>query len=66
MTTDFILTNEKDERDIMRYPKTRECVNCRHSRGLGSDVWCGHDPKGKESYMCETDCPYFEWFEYKE
>lgn len=50
----------------MRYPKTRECVNCQHSRGLGSDVWCGHDPKGKESYMRETDCPYFEWFEYKE
>lgn len=37
----------------------RECVNCKYSRGLGSDVWCGHDPKGKESYMFETDCPYY-------
>ena len=38
----------------------RECVNCKHSRGLGSDVWCGHKPKGKESYMFETDCEYYE------
>lgn len=27
------------------------------------DVWCGHDPKGKESYMFETDCPYFRWWD---
>lgn len=38
----------------------RECIHCKYSRGLGSDVWCDHDPKGKESYMMETDCPYFE------
>ena len=37
----------------------RECVNCKYGKGLGSDVWCGHDPKGKESYMFETDCPYY-------
>lgn len=42
----------------------RECVNCKHSRGLGSDVWCGHNPKGKESYMFETDCVFYEPFEY--
>ena len=41
--------------------KTRECINCKYSRGLGSDVWCGHKPQGKESYMSETDCIYFEW-----
>ena len=44
----------------------RECVNCVYSRGLGSDVWCGHDPKGNESYMFETDCPYFRWIEKNE
>lgn len=38
----------------------RECVNCKHNKGLGSNVWCGHEPKGKESYMMETDCPYYE------
>ena len=37
----------------------RECINCEHSCGGGSDVWCEHNPKGKESYMHETDCPYF-------
>ena len=37
----------------------RECINCIYSSGLGSDVWCEHNPKGKESYMCETDCEYF-------
>lgn len=37
----------------------RECKNCIYSRGGGSDVWCTHEPKGKESYMCDTDCPYW-------
>ncbi len=38
----------------------RECVNCEHSRGLGSDVWCS---KGFEtSYMDETDCCHFKGF----
>ena len=39
----------------------RESVICKYSIGIGHDVWCGHDPKGKESYMFETDCPYFKW-----
>lgn len=41
----------------------RECVNCKYSRGIGSDVWCGHNPRGDESYMNKTDCPYFRWIE---
>lgn len=36
----------------------RECIHCKKSRGLGSDVWCSEHPY--ESYMCETECPYFE------
>ena len=37
----------------------RECIHCKKLRGLGSDVWCseGHP---YESYMHETECPYFE------
>ena len=37
----------------------RECIHCKKSRGGGSDVWCseGHP---YESYMRETECPYFE------
>lgn len=37
----------------------RECVNCKKSRGGGSDVWCG-EGHPYESYMHETECPYFE------
>lgn len=37
----------------------RECINCKYGIGGGSDVWCGHEPKGKESYMHDTDCPYW-------
>ena len=37
----------------------RECNNCKFGRGIGSDVWCGHEPKGNESYMYDTDCPYW-------
>ena len=38
----------------------RECVNCKHGRGLGSDVWCGKGHTKYESYMRETKCPYWE------
>ena len=37
----------------------RECVNCEYGCGGGSDVYCTHKPRGKESYMCDTDCKYF-------
>ena len=37
----------------------KECVNCKYGKGIGSDVWCGHDTKGKENYMFETDYPYY-------
>ena len=50
--------------EMIKMGSTRECVNCKHSKGSGSDVWCGHDPKGKETYMAETDCPYFEGDKY--
>ena len=44
-----------------------ECVNCRYGRGGGSDVWCGHEPRGKETYMPikDTDCPYYESMRWK-
>lgn len=37
----------------------RECIHCKKSRCGGSDVWCseGHP---YESYMRETEYPYFE------
>lgn len=38
----------------------RECINCKKSRGLGADVWCGEGHTEYESYMRETDCPYWE------
>lgn len=35
----------------------RECVNCKYSRGIGSDVWCD---KGYETtYMQETECEHY-------
>lgn len=37
----------------------KDCTDCKKSRGLGSDVWCG-DGHPYESYMHETKCPYFE------
>lgn len=37
----------------------RECINCEYSRGIGSDVWCGDGHTEYETYMRETDCPYY-------
>jgi len=38
----------------------RLCTNCKHSRGLGYDFWCGEGHIKYEKYFAETDCPYFE------
>jgi hypothetical protein len=38
----------------------RLCVNCKHSRGVGFDFWCGEGHIEYERYLAETDCPYFE------
>ena len=38
----------------------RLCTNCKHSRGLGYDFWCGEGHIKYEKYLAETDCPYFE------
>ena len=42
----------------------REYVNCKCSRGIGFDVWYGHNLKENGLYMSETDCSYFGWLEY--
>lgn len=39
---------------------TRECSNCIHSKGWGSDIYCGLGHTEYETCMQETDCPYFE------
>ena len=31
----------------------RECINCKHSMGMGSDVWCEHKPEGKQ-LICQV------------
>lgn len=37
----------------------KECVNCKHGRGMGSDVWCGKGHTTYETYMQETNCPFY-------
>lgn len=63
----FVVLNSDEDEEFCRLllkkkrilKMIRECIHCKKSRGLGSDVWCseGHP---YESYMRETDCPYFE------
>ena len=54
------LEKKTDTNNIKKEAYTgRECVNCEYGCGGGSDVYCTHKPRGKESYMYDTDCKYF-------
>lgn len=36
------------------------CPNCKHTRGIGFDFWCGEGHTEYEVFGAETNCPYYE------
>ena len=42
----------------------RLCTNCKHSRGLGYDFWCGEGHTEYEVFGAETNCPYYEYHDW--
>lgn len=42
---------------------TKRCKDCKHTRGIGFDFWCGEGHTKYES-LGETDCPYYEYHDW--
>lgn len=42
----------------------RFCKDCKHSRGIGFDFWCGEGHTEYEVFGAETNCPYYEYHDW--
>ncbi len=41
----------------------KRCTDCKHTKGIGFDFWCGEGHTKYES-LGETNCPYFEYHDW--
>lgn len=48
----------------LRITKKRFCKDCKHSRGIGFDFWCGEGHTEYEVFGAETNCPYYEFHDW--
>lgn len=42
----------------------KRCTDCKHTRGIGFDFWCGEGHTEYEVFGAETNCPYYEYHDW--
>lgn len=42
----------------------KRCTDCKHTKGIGYDFWCGEGHTEYEVFIGETNCPYFEYHDW--
>ncbi len=42
----------------------KRCPDCKHTKGIGYDFWCGEGHTEYEVFIGETNCPYFEYHDW--
>lgn len=42
----------------------KRCTDCRYTKGIGFDFWCGEGHTEYEVFAGETNCPYYEYFDW--
>ena len=42
----------------------KRCTDCRHTKGIGYDFWCGEGHTEYEVFGAETNCPYYEYHDW--
>ena len=42
----------------------KRCTDCKHTKGIGHDFWCGEGHTEYEVFIGETNCPYFEYHDW--
>lgn len=42
----------------------KRCCDCRYTRGIGYDFWCGEGHTEYEVFGAETNCPYYEYHDW--
>ncbi len=42
----------------------KRCTDCKHTKGIGYDFWCGEGHTEYEVFGAETNCPYYEYHDW--
>ena len=42
----------------------KRCTNCKHTKGIRYDFWCGEGHTEYEVFGAETNCPYYEYHDW--
>lgn len=42
----------------------KRCTDCKYTRGIGFDFWCGEGHTEYEVIGAETNCPYYEYHDW--
>ena len=42
----------------------KRCTDCKYTKGIGYDFWCGEGHTEYEVFMGETNCPYYEYHDW--
>lgn len=42
----------------------KRCTDCKYTRGIGYDFWCGEGHTEYEVFGAETNCPYYEYHDW--
>lgn len=42
----------------------KRCTDCKHTKGIGYDFWCGEGHTEYEVFEAETNCPYYEYHDW--
>ncbi|MBR3208744.1 MAG: hypothetical protein IKF82_00590 [Bacilli bacterium] len=42
----------------------KQCTNCKYTKGIGYDFWCGEGHTEYEVFGAETNCPYYEYHDW--
>ena len=42
----------------------KRCTDCKHTKGIGYDFWCGEGHTEYEVFGAETNCPFYEFHDW--
>ena len=42
----------------------KRCTDCKYTKGIGYDFWCGEGHTEYEVFGAETNCPYYEYHDW--
>lgn len=49
---------------VLKNVPLKRCCDCKYTKGIGYDFWCGEGHTEYEVFGAETSCPYYEYHDW--